>query len=93
MSKQDLREAYGELVWARYEAMKASVKADLGAQGIAGGELKGLEIEDAWDEGEVVKWTVIVALKDGRRIVYEQSAAGGAQLTRDGAPVVVPVKN
>jgi hypothetical protein len=93
MSKQDLREAYGEQVWARYEAMRASVKADLGAQGIAGGDLVGLEIEDSWDGGEVVKWTMIVALKDGRRVVYEQGAQGGAQLIRDGVPVVVPVMN
>ncbi len=93
MSKQDLRDAYGEELWARYERMKQQVKADLGAQGITSADLQGLEIEDSWEGGELSGWEVVVALKDGRRLVYKQAAAGGAQLTRDGAPVAVPVKN
>lgn len=93
MSRQDLREAYGEVVWARYEAFKGSVKADLGAQGIASRDLDGLEAADTWEGGCVASWTMIVALKNGRRVVYEQGAGEAAQLLRDGAPVVAPTMN
>lgn len=93
MSKQDLRDAYGEELWARYEGMKQQVKADLGAQGITSADLQGLEIEDTWEAGEVVRWEVVVSLKGGRRLVYQLGSGADAQLTRDGELVQLPARS
>lgn len=86
MSKSDLVEAYGDLSWARYNAMMQRVKLDLAQRGMTSADLAGLDVEDDWAEGEVVSWTVRVELNGGRAaLVYTLDNRDGARVHHDGA--------
>lgn len=84
--KADLMELYGDLSWARYDAMLRRVKLDLALRGLTSADLGGLEIEDDWAEDEVLSWTVRVELKGDRApLVYTLDNRDGARVHHDGA--------
>lgn len=86
MSKQDLVEAYGDMSWARYDAMMRRIKLDLAGRGLGSADLAGLDVVDDWAEGEVVGWTVRVLLNGGRdALVYTLSNEAGARVMHGGA--------